>query len=108
MLQRRQHQRYKAIEDVFAVLGSDADIMGRIQEMGEGGLSFTYRDNKRKEVYTPIVYHKGNPSHGKYRPKKYVSIHQHDLEWINYQLDNKMERLIGYEIATCTKEVNTR
>ncbi|MBW1893885.1 MAG: hypothetical protein JRI91_09355 [Deltaproteobacteria bacterium] len=48
--ERRQHQRHKVIEDVFAVLGSGADIMGRVQEMGEGGLSFTYRDNKRKEI----------------------------------------------------------
>ena len=48
--ERRQHKRHKVNEDVFAVLGSGADIMGRIQEMGEGGLSFTYRDNKRKEI----------------------------------------------------------
>jgi len=46
--ERRQHHRFKVNEDVFAVLGSGADIMGRIQEMGEGGLSFTYRDSKRK------------------------------------------------------------
>ena len=62
----------------------------------------------RKEVYTPVVYHKGNPSHGKYRPKKYVSISKRDLAWINSELDHEMERLIGYEIATCTKEVDTR
>jgi PilZ domain len=53
--ERRKHQRYKVNEDVFAVLGSGSDIMGRIQEMGEGGLSFTYRDSKRKVVPVQAV-----------------------------------------------------
>jgi len=52
---RRQQQRYRASEDVFAVLGPDAEIMGRIQEIGEGGLSFTYRDKNRKTVAVSTI-----------------------------------------------------
>ena len=47
---RRRQPRYRAGEDVFAVLGTDGEIMGRIQEIGEGGLSFTYRDKHRKTI----------------------------------------------------------
>jgi hypothetical protein len=53
--ERRQQQRYKASEDVFAVVGPDAEIMGRIQEIGEGGLSFTYREKNRQTIAVSTI-----------------------------------------------------
>jgi hypothetical protein len=49
-IDRRRHQRHRVKDDVFAIMGSGASVMGRIQEMSEGGLSFTYRDNRRKKI----------------------------------------------------------
>jgi len=51
---------------------------------------------ERKEMYTPIIYYKGNSTNENYKPKKYISISQCDLDWINSQLDLALETAIGY------------
>jgi hypothetical protein len=58
-----------------------------------------------REEFIPIMRYKGIDEEPIYVPKKYAPINKEDLKFINCQLDEEVERSIGYQLNHSLEEV---
>jgi hypothetical protein len=66
----------------------------------------TFRISPKPSYFTPVVYYKGKKNLGRFVKKEYTPITPQDLSYINSQLDDYWESIIGYPLIRDPKALN--